>query len=416
MTTLALAPPRTIRETGIRKVILEELVLRLLFLNGEMSLVEIATQTGLTHDVILEVFEFLRKEVLVEVVGTQGISYIITPTTKGKDRGRDLIHLNPYASVAPVPLMDYTMHVRTQSIRQANISEQLVAGSLARLVINRDIVGRLGTAVTSGESLFLYGPPGTGKTTITEALPAIYQDTVWIPYSIEIDGHIISVFDAELHRPVPIHAEEEFDRRWVLCQRPRVVAGGELTLEMLDLQSDVNTRFHVGPPQLKANNGILVVDDFGRQRIRPEELLNRWMTPLDRHIDFLTLPTGRKFEIPFDVFVIFSTNIEPNDLVDEAFLRRIPNKIKLGNATPDQFRSIFTAASHDLLFDNVDGSVEYLMDLIQNKMKQPLRPCFARDILREIMWAAAYRKQSPRLDRQSLDEACWNYFLSGQKN
>ena len=219
------------------------------------------------------------------------------------------------------------------------------------------------------------------------------------------------MYDPGVHHEAKVPVSEDFDRRWVRCHRPRVLTGGELTAEMLDLQFNTNGRYFTAPLQLKANNGVLVVDDFGRQRIRPEELLNRWMTPLDRRMDFLSLPGGRKFEVPFDMVVVFSTNIEPQKLADEAFLRRIPNKINVTHATPEQFAEIFRreCAVRTMVCD--DNLAEYVVDLIANQLKQSLCHSHVRDILNQISWSASYLGVEPRINRTTLQQACRNYFL-----
>jgi predicted ATPase with chaperone activity len=265
--------------------------------------------------------------------------------------------------------------------------------------------------MVSGRSIFLYGPSGTGKTAIAETLPQIYDDEVWIPYAVDVDGQIISVYDPHLHESVGEIAWGEGDGRWVLCRRPRVLAGGELTLEMLDLQFNPITRFYAAPLQMKANNGVLIVDDFGRQRMRPQELLNRWIVPLDRRIDFLTLAGGKKFEMPFDLFVVFSTNLDPRELADEAFLRRIQTKIKVDYVTPEQFDEISRRVCVEFGLDCDIGIIEELRSVL-SRHKQPLRACYPRDIIQHLRWAARYEGQQPQVSLAAVEQACRSYFLS----
>jgi predicted ATPase with chaperone activity len=260
--------------------------------------------------------------------------------------------------------------------------------------------------------VFLHGPSGTGKTSIANSIAAIYTDSVWIPYAIEVDNQIITIYDPGVHHPVEGAAGEDSDTRWILCPRPRVFVGGELSAEMLDLQYSQASRFCTAPIQMKANNGVLIIDDFGRQRMRPEELLNRWMTPLDRRIDFLTLPGGRKFEIPFDLFAVFSTNLNPRQLADEAFLRRIPNKIKVDYATPAQFLEIFRRECSTRLLSYDAKIAEQLIPFITGEMKQPLCPCHPGDLLNQVSWTATFRGEQIRVDRDTLERACRSYFLS----
>jgi len=412
-----LAAPQDIRETGLRRGFLEDLAVKTLFLNGEVSLVELADHMCLSLGIVEEVFQYLRREHLCEVKGMSPLgSHRIVASAQGKTRATELLALNQYAGPAPVPLETYSIRVRTQSIQQTEINPENLVRAFSGIVVDEDIVARIGAAVVSGTSLFLHGPSGTGKTSLTERIPAIFDDAVWIPHAVEVDNQVIAVYDPGVHRPINKSFPEEFDKRWVLCHRPRVIAGGELSLDMLDLQISAGSRPFTAPLQMKANNGVLVIDDLGRQRISPSELLNRWMTPLDRRVDFLTLPGGRKFEIPFDVFVVFATNLDPSELIDQAFLRRIPNKIRLGYATPEQFEEIFRKAAEALLLDYDDAVVDRLIALITGVFKQPLRPCYARDILQQVFWTAAYRKEELRVSEKIIEAACRNYFLPPAKS
>jgi predicted ATPase with chaperone activity len=411
MEAVPLAAPQGVRETGLSRNLLEELAVKTLFLYGETSLLDLADRMCLSLVTIEEIFQVLRKEQLCEVKGMAWGSHRIAISTQGRTRALELLALSDYSGPAPVPLETYRLRVRMQSIQQTDLKPENMIQAFNQVVVDEDVVARIGAAVASGTSLFLYGPAGTGKTSMTEHIPAAFDDVVWIPYAVEVDNQVIAVFDRGIHRPIETAFPEETDKRWVLCRRPRVVAGGELSMEMLELQSSGASRNFTAPLQMKANNGILVIDDLGRQRVRPEELLNRWMTPLDRRVDFLSLPGGRKFEVPFDVFVVFATNLNPSDLIDEAFLRRIPNKIYLGYSTPEQFTEIFRRAADTLLLDYDEAVVERLIRLITGVFKQPLRPCYARDILQQIFWTAAYRKEELRVGEKIIEAACRNYFL-----
>jgi predicted ATPase with chaperone activity len=416
MSEVSLMVPREARRTGIRKGLLEDLALKILYLHGELSLVEMSDLTCLSSDVVDEIFQFLRKEQLCEVRGMSGAAHRIVASGRGKERATELLSMNQYAGPAPVSLADYVARIQMQSVTQTKISPADLERAFHQMVLNPDTVGRLGTAVASGASIFLYGPTGTGKTTIASCIPAVYNDSVWIPHAVEVDNQIIKVHDPGVHLrsrdPIP----DESDRRWVLCQRPCVVAGGELSAEMLDLQYSPASRFFTAPLQMKANNGVLILDDFGRQRMGTSELLNRWMTPLDRRVDFLTLPGGRKFELPFDLFVVFSTNLNPLQITDEAFLRRIPNKIEIAHATPRQFIQIFESecARRGLTYD--PGVPDYTARFIMQNMKQPLCQCFPRDLLNQIFWTASYLGVAPLLNRVTIEQACHQYFLSAKVN
>jgi hypothetical protein len=411
METIQTEAPQTIGDTGIDRVLLEELALKVLFLAGELTLADLARRMCLSLPVIEKVFQFFRREQLCEVKGMLRGTHLIVASSAGKQRATDLLAVSRYAGPTPVSLLDYTRRARAQSVQRAPVKSSDLRRAFAKLVLSDDLLTQLGIAVVSGTSIFLYGPPGTGKTTIACNIPAIYEDLVLIPHAIEVDHQIIAVYDPGVHQRVDGPMPEDWDHRWILCRRPRVVTGGELSREMLDLQYNPNSPFLIAPLQLKANNGVLVLDDFGRQRMRPEELMNRWMTPLDRRLDFLTLPGGKKFEIPFDVLVVFSTNLDPQTLADEAFLRRIPNKINVTYATPDQFVEVFQRECDARMLLCEAGLAEYLVGLITNEMNQHLSHSHARDLVNQIFWSAKYLGVEPKLTRGTLQRACHGYFL-----
>jgi predicted ATPase with chaperone activity len=324
----------------------------------------------------------------------------------------NLLDLSQYAGAAPVPLESYVEQVRRQSVRDVEVHSPEVRDAFAHLVLDDEVLRKLGTALNSGASIFLYGPTGGGKSTIAAALARVFaRDPVWIPYAVEIDGQIISVFDPHVHTRINDPVAESHDPRWVLCRRPTVVVGGELTIEMLELQFNPLTKFYTAPVQMKANNGILIIDDFGRQRLRPEELLNRWVVPLDRRIDFLTLAGGKKVEIPFELFVVFATNLDPSTLVDAAFLRRIQTKINVGDVSEQQFHAIFAGVCNDIGLAYQADIVDELIGVIRSKLKEPLRACHPRDIVNQIRWAARYEGKQTCLDRESLLIAVDAYFV-----
>ena len=418
MTPMTLAPmaiPHRIDSTGIRKGLLEDLVLKVLYLHGEMSLIQLSELTCLSLGVIEEIFQFFRQEQLCEVKGMTGGTHRIVASQQGRQRAAELLSLNQYAGPAPVSLADYTAQVLTQSVRNTRIKPSDVQGALADLVLSDDLQLRIGTAVVSGTSMFLYGPPGTGKTSVATRLASMYADEVWVPYAIEVDNQIVTVYDPGVHVRKPGLEPEDTDKRWVLCRRPCVVTGGELTLEMLEVQYNPISQYSSAPAQMKANNGVLILDDFGRQRVKAADLLNRWMTALDRRIEFLTLPGGRKFEIPFDLLVVFSTNIAPLQLGDDAFLRRIPNKILVRHATEEEFKQIFlrevNGGKRQL---KVEPEVlDFLVRHLREDLKQSLSQCYARDILDQIFWAAKYLHAKPEFTLELAQWACSNYFFSG---
>jgi predicted ATPase with chaperone activity len=407
-----LSPPQTIEETGLRRSLLEDLALKSVYSEGELNLCELADRMGLSLAIVEDVFQRLRKEQFCEVKGMVGSVYRVSVTSQGKARALECLSLNKYVGAAPVTLKDYDLRARQQSVGDVNIHFPDVERATEPLVLSDETLRRLGVAILSGASIMLYGPTGTGKTAIAENIPRVYEDSVWIPYAVEVDGQIITVYDSSLHRRIERPVRDETDGRWVLCRRPRVVVGGELTFEMLDLQFNPATGFYAAPLQMKANNGVLIIDDFGRQRIRPEELFNRWIIPLDRKVDSLTLAGGKKFEIPFDTLVVFATNLDPAELADEAFLRRIQSKIEVGNATPEQFHEIFRRVCRRLDLACEAQLVQRLIDFLRTELNLPLRPCYARDLVQQICWEARFEGKPPMLDWTTLVGACRSYFLS----
>ena len=409
--------PKALSETGVSRSLLEHLALKILGLHGEMTLIDLADRMCLRPSVIDPIFQSLRREQLCEVKGMELGTYRIAPSSQGKIRAMELIAINAYAGPAPVSLADYNAQVREQSATKTIIKAADLVRAFSSLVLSADTFLRLGTAMVSGTSLFLYGPSGTGKTSIANCMASVYQDVVCIPHAIEVDSQIIVVYDPSVHHQIQIESpiSDDSDRRWMTCRRPCVVAGGELSADDLDLQFNAVSRFYTAPLQMKANSGVLVLDDFGRQRIPPDVLLNRWMTPLDQGYDFLALSGGNRFEIPFDLFVVFATNLDPADLADEAFLRRIPNKIKADYATPEQFTEILRAecSARSLVFN--PAMAQHLIQLIQHEMNRPLSQCYARDIVNQIMWNAAYVGVPPAVTPETLEVACQNYFLAPAK-
>jgi predicted ATPase with chaperone activity len=412
--TMTDAPPapHSVPDTNIRRSLLEDLALKTLFIGGELTLRELGERMQLSLPVIDELFHSMRREQLCEVKGMVAGIHRITTTQGGKRRALDLLELNQYVGPAPVSLEDYLKMVRQQTVQGVDVHAENIREAFTHLVLSEETLERVGTALVSGTSIFVYGPTGGGKTSIAETLPNIYPDSVWIPYAVEVDSQIIIVYDSATHRPLDQPSWGEADTRWVRCRRPRVFVGGEMTPEMLDLQLNPISRFYSAPLQMKANNGVLIVDDFGRQRIRPEDLLNRWIVPLDRRVDFLTLRGGKKFEIPFDLFVVFATNLNPMELADEAFMRRIQNKIRLGYPPPEQFKEIFRRLCHKFELDYTDELVSYFIDLLEVRYHQPLRPCYPLDIVHQVTWSARYEGRKAILDRDSIDRACRNYFVS----
>lgn len=404
--------PQTIAEVGVRQAVLEDLALKILYLSGSLSILELSDKIRLSFEVANELFARMRAERYCQVTGMKSNIPQIAITSEGRSRAMELLSHSHYAGAAPVSLESYVEQTRKQGVQNVSVGPADVKRAFAHLVIDDKTLAQFGTALNSGAALFLYGPPGTGKTTMAAAMASVLAvDQVWIPYAVEVDGQIITVFDPAVHKRISDAETLSQDDRWVLCRRPTILVGGELTVEMLDMQFNPITKFYVGPVQMKANNGVLVIDDFGRQRLRPEELLNRWVVPLDRRIDFLTLAGGRKIEIPFEMLVVFASNLDPYGLVDAAFLRRIQTKIKVGSITDDQFREIFRRVVQDREIAGDEGIADELIEFVRETMKQELRSCFPRDIVNQICWEARYEGRKPYLNSESLKRAVEAYFL-----
>ena len=414
------APPATIAETGLHPDTLAQLMLKTL-VAGEMSGTQLAEKMRLPFSVLDAMVQHARVEKLIEVRGTSGVGtagYRYTLTDLGRDRASQFLDLNRYIGPAPVPLSQYNAYVRASMAARPWIDRDILAKGFAELIVNTEMYDRLGPAVNSGKSLFLYGAPGNGKTVIAQGIGRALGTDMHIPHAIDVDGQTITMFDPVNHEVTGAGAASEsvitsaaYDRRWEQIKRPVVVVGGELTLEMLDLTFNPIAKFYEAPIQMKALGGVFVVDDFGRQRIPPRDLLNRWIVPLESRVDFLTLHTGRKFEVPFNVFIIFATNLKPESLADEAFLRRIPYKIRAKNPTPEEYSQIFAmnCRRRGLAFDEV--MVEYLVRKYYTPRKLQMRACHPRDLIEQVVDQCRYQNREPSVTRDLLDVACGAYFL-----
>lgn len=404
--------PRSLQEFDVRQTVLEDLALKTLYVSGSMSVLGLASKLKLSFEVTTELFNRMRDSVFCQVTGMTGTIPQIAITGQGRSRAADLLQQSSYTGAAPVSFESYVTQTRKQSVQKVDVHTEDVDRAFAHLVIDKGLRDQLGTALNSGEAIFIYGPSGVGKTTIAEVLSRVLaEDSVWIPHAVEVDGQIITVYDQALHKRAPESEPEEFDGRWVRCHRPAVLTGGELTIEMLDMQFNPSLKFYSAPVQMKANNGVLIIDDFGRQRLRPDELINRWIVPLDRRIDFLTLAGGKKIEVPFEMLVVFASNKDPAELVDPAFYRRIPTKIQIGAVPEEQFREIFSriAAEKHVTYD--EGIPNDLIDFVKNSINQELRHCYPRDIVNQVCWAARYEGKKPHIDRPALMRAIDSYFL-----
>jgi predicted ATPase with chaperone activity len=425
--------PASIAETGLNAGFLNDLVLKVIYFNGNITAQEIGEVTRLPFLGVLDkVLEFLKLEEYVDIVGAQGgfsersFQYVVAG--KGRLKIAEVLDRSQYAGPAPVPLDSYIEMVRRQSIGEMVVDGATVRRAFSHLVVNERMLDKIGPAANSARSLFLYGPPGNGKTTIAEGIANMLGGLVLIPYAVEVDGQVIKVFDPLNHKPVDqppapepepagpfgparAAAPAQPDRRWVLCQRPQVVVGGELIMEQLELIFDPISKVYEAPYQMKANNGLFLIDDFGRQKCRPTDLLNRWIVPLEKKVDYLALQTGKKLQIPFDVLIVFSTNLSPKDLVDDAFLRRIRHKIEVPNPAPEEFREIFKRVCKAKQIAYSDDGLRYLLQEHYMKARRDLRACHPRDLCDQILDEAKYRGVQPAMTKDLLDRACEAYFV-----
>ncbi|HEY6873996.1 MAG TPA: ATPase [Geobacteraceae bacterium] len=408
-------PPNKVEETGLSLSFIADLIMKHVLLLGEFKIADVVERVKLPISVVDAVLETLKRDRFVEVKGGTGfatVTYTFKITEQGKNRAAELMDVCRYAGPAPVTLEAYRTMVDLQTIKNIVVSQETVKNAFSHLILSESILTRLGPAISSGKAIFIYGPPGNGKTAIAETISNVLPDTVYIPYSIIVGGQIISMFDPVNHIPVGSGVDSDsVDQRWVEIRRPVVITGGELSLRMLDLDFNSISKYYEASLQLKANNGIFIADDFGRQQIEPQSLLNRWIVPLDRNVDYMTLHTGMKFAIPFDMLVIFSTNLEPRALVDEAFLRRIRYKIKIDRPTEKEYEAIFRKVCADNMIPFERGAFDYLMTNYYKRLGVGLNACHPRDILDHIVDSAHYYLHSPLLTREGIDAAWQNYFV-----
>jgi predicted ATPase with chaperone activity len=356
---------------------------------------------------LLQALKLAKKLVIKQSTQTGDFQYDLSE--EGRSEARELLRQSRYAGPAPVPLSDYLESVRRQSMGLVRPSERDVARAFEDLLVPPALLRKIGPALSSGKGLFLYGDPGNGKTSLAQRMTRAFGDAVWIPAALMVDGMVIKLYDPVLHKSLA-SPPGRWDRRWVYCQRPTVIAGGELTLEQLEVQLDERLGVCEAPIQLKANCGTLVIDDFGRQRCSPSDLLNRWIVPLEHRVDYLRMPDGKKIEVPFDPLVVFSTNLDPKDLVDEAFLRRIPYKLKVGDPDEATFLQLLRQRARDLGFP-LDETV--FLDLLQRHFisaGRPLRFCHPRDLLQQVYHQRRFREQPLKLTAVDFDEAVDTYF------
>ncbi len=402
------AAPADLSKLDIPEGLVIDLMMRRTALDGTMGLGELGRKLKLAPSVLYPMFQQLRKLQYIEVTGMQGDDYIFTLTTAGRNFAHDRFMMCQYAGPAPVSLNVYTQAVRKQQAK-VKINRDRMKEVLSDLVVTDQMLDQLGPAVVSQSSIFLYGPSGNGKTSMMERLHRVYGDAIVIPYAIEVDNQIIVVYDPALHQRID-YEEPRMDQRWVVCRRPYIVVGGELEPSMLELKLDQSSKVYAAPVQMKGNNGIFAIDDFGRQIISPTYLLNRWIVPLDRKVDYLSLSYGLKFQIPFEMMVIFSTNLDPTDLADDAFLRRIQNKIYAEPVQAQVFDEIFMRILEAKGIPYDEDAPNHLRHLCEHSGTGELRACYPGDILRVLESVTTYDQKPFVVTRNNIDRAGSIYF------
>lgn len=408
-------PPRTLQDTGLDPALLEGLLLKQMLALGDFRLNDLSQRLKLPPSVMEQELADLKREHLVEVkpaAGLATLAYEYRLTDQGRAKAHAHLDQCRYVGPAPVPLDAYAEQVEIQTVRSVAVTEPDVLAALGHLVLPERTVHQLGPALSSGQALFIYGPAGNGKTSIAEAVSHILRDAVYVPYAIAVGEQIIRLYDPINHELVNTAQDpQSYDQRWLQVRRPVVMTGGELTLRMLDLDFNEQSKFYDASLQLKANNGLLIIDDFGRQLVEPHLILNRWIVPLDRRVDFLTLHTGMKFAVPFDMLMIFATNLEPKALVDDAFLRRIRYKVKVGHPSASDFRRIFelVCQQRSVRFD--PKVFDWMVREYYSAGARHFSASHPRDLIDHVVSHARYYDRPPEMTEETVRFSCDSYFV-----
>ena len=423
ITETAFAPPaapQSLEATGLSPDLVLQIVTKTLHLAGELSGTELSERLGVSFQIIEPALALLKREHHCEISGGSvlgGPSFRYRLTDTGRIRASLFLEHDHYIGALPVPLEQYSTYIKQFAGEELHLNKELIRHAFSHLVLSPRVLDQLGPAIAARHSLFVYGPPGNGKTVISQAIREVLSGDMAVPHALSIDGHIIRIFDPVNHERIDgaedssgLMRTNPYDGRWVRCRRPLITAGGELTLDSLELGFSTSTGLYRAPLQVLANGGVLVIDDFGRQQVPPRVLLSRWIVPLESRVDFLTLRTGQKFEVPFQTFVVFATNLKPSDLVDEAFLRRIQYKVLAESPTVEEFIHIFEnyCRHKRLTFDR--AFAEYVVDNVQQRGVR-LRACHPRDLNEHALSIGAYLDLPRGLTIDLLAEACSTYFV-----
>jgi hypothetical protein len=409
--------PDSFAEAGLTATEVENLLLKTLNARAEATGRYLAEHVRLPFRLIDPLLQGMKQDQLVAHKGAGVMNdYVYQLTGIGRERGKKLSEYCTYYGSAPVPLAQYVESVTKQTLSNQNPTEADLHRAFEDLLIDKKMLTRLGPAINSGRGLFLFGAPGNGKTSIAERLTQAFGKYIWIPRSLGVDGEIIRLFDPGMHDESPLEANEglidnrKIDHRWVRIKRPTIVVGGELTMDSLEVTLNTATNVSEAPVQLKSNCGTLVIDDFGRQRMTTDELLNRWIVPLEKRYDFLNLASGKKIQVPFDQLIVFSTNLEPKDLVDDAFLRRIPYKIEVNDPDEESFRALVKMMAPKLEVEYHDEPLDYLVNTHYKAVNRPFRCCQPRDLLLQIRNYCKYTGRPVVMSNENFDFAVENYF------
>ncbi len=409
--------PSTFKEAQLSESFVESLLLKFFLARGDASGREAADQVKLPYKLIDELLRQMKSDQMIVHRGSAPMGdYQYELTDMGRERARRFSQHCTYFGSAPVSLRDYIDSVGAQSLTHQRPTVDDLKHAFSDLLLNPDMLRRLGPAINSGRGLFLYGAPGNGKSSIAERISRAFGMYIWIPRSLIVDGEIMRLYDPSNHEAAPVQKNtklvdsQNIDGRWIRIQRPTIIVGGELTMNSLEVTLNTSTGISEAPLQLKSNCGTLVIDDFGRQRISVDELLNRWIVPLEKRHDYLNMPNGKKIQVPFDQLIVFSTNLEPRDLVDDAFLRRIPYKIDVCDPTEAEFRELFRVLAPKLGIEYDQTSIDYLIDRHYRVSNRPFRCCQPRDLLMQVRSYCNYMKMTPTMTSEFFDFAVENYF------